>query len=303
MSASPAEDTGPRPERGRRAIVVGLDASPLSVSGLRMAAVVARRWGVRVEAVHVEDAAVARLSSHPGVVTVCGLTARSRPLALAPETITAALSAQARAARDAVEAAKALLRRRAGEGGEAELVFRSRRGGVTRELRAVADEAAPSLLVVGWTGQSRARWHRAHGIRLGSTARALVQDPSADRVLVVRGELEADAPLLVPFDGSDAARRALDAACTLAEDGPAERVAVLAFGDADALAAAARDICAAHGTVPRVQALPPLTLARLVRIADFPEALLVLPAQLPMTLGLSTPDLIDRLGCSVLLVR
>lgn len=154
----------------RRAIVVGLDASPLSIIGLRAAAVVARRWGARVEVVHVEDSAVARLPSHPGVVTVCGLTARARPLALAPETITAALAAQERAARDAVEAAKALLKSKTGAPSDAELVFRRRRGGVTRELRAVVGEAAPSLLVVGWTGQSRARWHRAHGLRLGSTA-------------------------------------------------------------------------------------------------------------------------------------
>lgn len=61
----------------RQTIVVGVDASPLSVSGLRLAAVVARRWGARVEAVHVEDTAVSRLSHHPGVVAVCGLTARS----------------------------------------------------------------------------------------------------------------------------------------------------------------------------------------------------------------------------------
>lgn len=302
MSAAPAEQQEPG-DRRRRAIVVGLDASPLSVSGLRLAAVVARRWGARVEAVHVEDTAVSRLSAHPGVVAVCGLTARSRPLALAPETLTAALAAQARAAEKAVEAAKALLRRASGQASEAELVFRSRRGGVTRELRAVVSESAPSLLVVGWTGQSRARWHRAHGVRLGSTARALVGDPSADRVMVVRGELDADAPLLVPFDGSTDSRRALEAACTLAEDGPAERVAVLAFGNGESLAAAARETCAAHGVVPRIQSLPPLSLERLMRTTDFAGALLVLPAQLPTTLGLSTPDLIDRLGCSVLLVR
>lgn len=149
----------------RQTIVVGVDASPLSVSGLRLAAVVARRWGARVEAVHVEDTAVSRLSHHPGVVAVCGLTARS--LALAPESIAATLAAQARAAKQAVEGARSLLAGTAERPSAAELVFHGRRGCVTRELRAVASDTAPSLLVVGWTGQSRTRWHRAHGVQLG----------------------------------------------------------------------------------------------------------------------------------------
>lgn len=174
---------------------------------------------------------------------------------------------------------------------------------MTRELRAVASDTAPSLLVVGWTGQSRTRWHRAHGVQLGSTARALVEDPVVDQVLVVRGELDPDAPLLVPFNGSPEAFRALDVACTLAEGGPAERVAVLAFGADKALEEKARDVCDAHGVAPRIHSLPPLTVGRLIRVADFAAALLVLPAQLPLTLDLSTPGLIDRLGCSVLLVR
>lgn len=133
--------------------------------------------------------------------------------------------------------------------------------------------------------------------------RALVREPSADEVLVVRAELEPDAPLLVPFDGSDASHRALDAACALAEGGPPKRITVLVFGDADTLTTAARAECDAHGIVPRIQTLPPLSLSCLLRATDIPGSLLVLPAQLPLTLGLSTPDLIDRLGCSVLLVR
>lgn len=154
----------------RRAIVVGLDASPLSIIGLRAAAVVARRWGARVEVVHVEDSAVARLPSHPGVVTVCGLTAvpgrshwRRKPSRLRSPPRSGLLAMRWRPP-------KALLKSKTGAPSDAELVFRRRRGGVTRELRAVVGEAAPSLLVVGWTGQSRARWHRAHGLRLGSTA-------------------------------------------------------------------------------------------------------------------------------------
>ncbi|WP_343865572.1 hypothetical protein, partial [Caenispirillum bisanense] len=110
-------------------------------------------------------------------------------------------------------------------------------------------------------------------------------------------------PVLALWDGRAAAERALpEAAAVAAAIGAG--VAVLAFGPAagnDPDRAAARLDPAAVAW--RWQALPPLSLGRLQRATDFSHALLVLPAEAAMTLGLSTADLLDRLSCSVLLVR
>lgn len=291
-----------------RLITVALDASPASVAGLRAAARLARRWGARVEAVCVADADIARLAGHPGAVALCSLTGRARPLALSAATIDTALSAQMRAARDAVDAARAIMDGPVGAEGTTHLLFRERRGGVLRELRATVTEHRPDLLVLGGTGRTRARWTRRGGgpQPLGSTARALAAEADGPRLLIVRRDLAEDATLLVPVDGSDSSLRALrTAAALVGPDARPGRLAVLLFGDSDSLrptvAQALEEAGAAESA--RVQALPPLTLERLCRASHFPDALLVLSDQIPSTLGLSTVDVIDRLSVSVLLLR
>lgn len=302
---------------GWGAIVVALDASPLSLAGLRLAARLAQRLKVPVTAVCVEDSDIARLARHPGAVAICTLTARARPMALAPETIAAALAGQRRAARAAVEAVRQRLLEEAAAAADAETVadepapapaevaFLSRRGMVAREIRAVLADVAADLLVMGGIGQARARWQRTRGMRLGSTARALLAGAEARRVLVVRRALDdGRPPVFALWDGSAAAEQALRSACAVAA-AAGTGVAVLAFGGDSAAAEDPRigAIAASFGQTVRIQALPPLTVPRLVRATDFPQALLVLPDEASMTLGLSTPDLIDLLSCSVLLVR
>lgn len=290
------------------AIVVALDASPLSQAGLRLAARLARRLGVPVSAVCVEDADIARLARHPGAVAICTLTARARPMALDPGTIAAALAGQRREAEAAVEAVRRLLREEAEaanpdvEPEPAEVAFHSRRGSVAREIREALSDAGGGLLVLGWTGRARARWERARGVRLGSTARAMVAGDAARRVLVVRRPLDDRPPVFACWDGSAGAERALHTACAAARAAETG-VAVLLFGGGEEAAARAAEIAEPYRVPLRLQALPPLTAGRLVRATDFPRALLVLPAETAMTLGLSTPDLIDLLSCSVLLVR
>lgn len=297
------------------AIVVALDASPLSVAGLRLAARLARSMEVPVSAVCVEDADIARLARHPGAVALCTLTGRARPRALTPEAIAGTLAGQRRAAEAAVDAVKQAL---ADEDLAADperdepvpfdLPLHRRKGAVVREI-AAALAAAPGgcdLLVLGAVGQARARWQRSRGGPLGSTARALVGEaaaPAPRRVLVLRRVLDDRPPVFCAWDGSPAAGRAFDTACALAA-AAGSGVAALAFGAAAAaaeprLAALARS----RGVRLRVQSLPPLTAERLVRATDFPRAVLVLPSETAMTVGLSTLDLIDRLSCSVLLVR
>lgn len=313
-----------------RAIAVGLDASPLSLAGLRAAESLARRLGgsVTVRTVCIADTDIARLADHPGAVAVCSLTARARPMALSRESIQAGLSGQIRAARAAVEEARARLieaeraaakatgaeaeaeadaeaEARAAEAAARRLGFQERHGPVTRELRAFAEESGADLVVLGWTGRTRAPWRRGGPLPLGSTARALVEAAPGRALLVLRAELTPETPLLVPFDGAPGTRGALAAACVLAGGAaaPAERVAVLLLGDGHSLRAQAQEITEAAGVRARFHDLPPATPDRLVRATGFPQALLVLSDELLTTFRLSTPGLLDRLSCSVLLLR
>ncbi|SOD91967.1 universal stress protein [Caenispirillum bisanense] len=302
-----------RAEDAWGAIVVALDASPLSLAGLRLAARLARHFGAPVSAVCVEDADIARLARHPGAVALCTLTGRARPLALTPEAIAGTLAGQRRAAQAAVDAVqRALADEDLGTAPEGEaaasfdLPLHRRQGAVAREIAAALAETAGGcdLLVLGAVGQARTRWQRSRGGPLGSTARALVGEvaPSAPRVLVLRRPLDERPPVFCAWDGSAGALRAFDTACALAAAADTG-VAVLAFGDGPAEERRLGERARSRGVRLRVQSLPPPTPPRLVRAADFPQAVLVLPAELAMTVGLSTPDLIDRLSCSVLLVR
>lgn len=300
-----------RTEGGGGTIVVAVDASPLSLAGLTLAARLGRRWRVPVRAVCVEDSTIARLAGHPGVIALCPLTARARPLALAPRTIAAALAGQRRAAAAAVDAVRRHLAdefaAKNADVGEAKtetdtLAFDSRRGSVAHEVAAAVAEAAGDLLVLGWTGQTRARWQRGRRMGLGSTARTLVDTAISPRILVVRRVLMEKPPVLVLWDGSAAAERGLAAATALAR-ATGDGVAVLAFGPAAVDEGRIAPVLHRAAVPWRWQALPPLTVARLQRATDFPHAVLVLPVDTAMTLGLSTADVLDHLSCSVLLVR
>lgn len=182
-----------------RRILVALDASTHSHTALAAAVTLAVRFGAEIEGIFVEDLNLLRLVELPFVREIrfgqkgAGL--------LEGEPLHRWLRARA-----------TLLRHELDEVASQHKVlstFRVARGLVAAELLTAAREA--DLLALGRIGHSVAS--RA---RLGSTARAAVSQ-AASAVLLVQPEVQAG-PVLVLFDGSAAAMRALELARQLGSD-------------------------------------------------------------------------------------
>jgi nucleotide-binding universal stress UspA family protein len=176
---------------------VALDASPLSLHALRLAARLAASLGAGLEALFVEDENLLRLARLPFARTASRLLAASEPC----DDLALQLRALAAETRRAVEAA-------ARDAGVA-AGFRAVRGSVGREVLAAAEEA--DLLVLGYRAHARS----LRRPRLGATARvALAQAPSA--VALVQGT-PVRAVVAVACDRSPASEHALEMAAAVAE--------------------------------------------------------------------------------------
>lgn len=181
-----------------RRILVALDASKHSQAVLETAAGLAAKLESELLGLFVEDINLLRLEELPFVREINFQQSIARPLESGE--IQRTLRARAALVRHELEETAERYHIRSS--------FRVVRGPVDAELLTAALEA--DLLAIGQLGHSVVR--RA---RLGSTAqKALAQARSA--VLVVRTGLEVRQPVLVIYDGSDVARRALALAVNLA---------------------------------------------------------------------------------------
>ena len=266
------------PRHAIRRILAAVDASPLSLAALDLAAVLAGRLGAELEVLTVEDLNLVRLAAHPMVRATSVVSCR--PSTLDESTIRRALTLQVAEARRALE--RALTRHKV----RGSLTVR--RGLVPAELLAASDRA--DLVMLGWTG--RAAGGRP---RLGSNARLLAQRARAP-VFLLRQVLGPDHPVVAAYDGTPASDRALAVAAALAErDGGA--VLVLVLARPAAAADLERHVRAALGgltvTVKVVAPDDPELLLRTVRAAGDPVLVAGADATVP----------IDSLPCSVVVVR
>jgi nucleotide-binding universal stress UspA family protein len=202
-----------------RRILVALDASTHSLAALEAATDFAAAMQAEMEGLFVEDINLIRLASLP-----CTREVRhtASVAALDLEQMERALKAQAAEARQALEAAA----RRA----RVQWSFRVARGHVAQEVLAAA--AAADLVALGKQGRSR-----SPQARLGSTAlRALAGAPVA-LLLVEHRRARACRlrPVLVVYDGSEGAGRALDAAARLAEASGVSLTVLLLADDSEAI--------------------------------------------------------------------
>lgn len=184
-------------ERIIRRILVAIDSSSHSLAALEAAAELATRFEAELHGLFVEDENLLRAADLSFVEEQAPFSAHRRHIERQQ------LQRELRILARRLERAFFTLVERENLQG----AFRVAHGAVVAELLAAAAEA--DLLIVGKAGQSPVL-HR----RLGSTTRtALSAAPCA--TIVVHGRSSLQPPVVVVYDGSPIAQRALAAAATL----------------------------------------------------------------------------------------
>ncbi len=191
----------PEVELAIQRILVALDASPHSLAALEAAAELAATLRAELMGLFVEDVNLLRLAELPFAREVCSYSAT--PRRLDSQHVERELRAQAGRARQALAATA--------ERVQVRWSFRVTRGPVTSEVLAAAAEA--DLVSMGKAG-----WSLTGQRRLGSTARAVLSQTSGP-ALVLRQGARLRGPVLVVYDGSAVARKALAAAVQIARPG------------------------------------------------------------------------------------
>jgi nucleotide-binding universal stress UspA family protein len=274
-----------------RHILVALDASAHSLAAVEAAADLAAAMQAEMDGLFVEDINLIRLASLPCTREVRH-TASVASLDL--EQMERALKAQAAEARQALAAAA----RRA----HVQWSFRVARGRVAHEVLAAA--AAADLVTLGKLGRSR-----SPQARLGSTALRVLAGAPVALLLVERRRVGAYRlrRVLVVYDGSEGAGRALDAAARLAEASRISLTVLLLADDSGAMQD--MKLVAAHAIERRSievrwQALPWAEGFNLLRVIQSDEAaLLVLSLSSPQLPEATVGKLLEHVTNPVLLIR
>jgi nucleotide-binding universal stress UspA family protein len=270
-------------------ILVALDASPPSLAALRAAIELAQVFDAEVTGLFVEDINLVRLASVPFARELGYLVERSRPLDR--RYIERQLRARARRAREALEEI-------AGEA-DVQWSFHVARGNIIAELLDAAAQA--DLTILG-----RAGWSLIGRRRLGSTTRAVLVETNRLTLILHEGT-RLGLPVYVAYDGSQIGRQALAAGVSLlrGRDGV---LSVLILADdpeaADDLEREAEDWLRQRDIEADFRHLIQPSVRRLTRlIAEEGCRVLVLPAPVPGISDYDLPDLFERVGCPIMLVR
>ena len=290
--------TGASSRRARRPrfrrILMALDSGYEDVSSVEAAAALAARLRAELLGLFVEDIDLVRLAELPDISAYSMLSAgRQR---LATDHLKRILRMQLARCRQAVEEAAA--RRRI------KCVFQVRQGRLVAEVLTMAGTS--DLVVVGWSkGGVSTPWATTRMAPV-ATAQA-VAEAAARSVLLLRPGGAVGGPVVVAYDGSDESRQALAAAAEISggDEGVIE-VAMLT-GRLDQAEAWKRDVTAALadlGAAVKFVHLPKAGLDDLCQIAEREGAsLMVLGADLVLKESEPGRRLLERVGCSVLLVR
>jgi nucleotide-binding universal stress UspA family protein len=277
-----------RREQAIRRILVALDASPHSLAALAAAAELAASLRAELIGLYVEDETLLRLSGLPFIREYGAYTATFREVSL--EHLEAQLRARASQARRALAMA--------GQQAHVRWTFRVVRGLVTPQVLAAAAEA--DLITLGRRGWS------VPGRHLGSTARAvLTQTPGLS--LVLEHGIRLGLPVVVIYDGSDQAQRALALGADFVRARGGKLSVLLLAGDpaeAEGLQADVASWLAGQGLQVRYRYVADSDTARLMRAVQAEGCGLVILTGPPNTLA--EDGLLDHLhdiGCPALVVR
>ena len=282
-----------------RRILVALDASPHSQAALEAAAELAARFQAELSGLFVEDINLLRLMDLPFAREVGFFSATRRQLS--SRDLERQLRAQASRVRQRITAVA--------ERARLQWSFRVTRGTITSELLTAAAEA--DLVILGRTGLSPTRRRG-----LGSTARAIAHRAPA-MTLLLQASTCLGPPVVVLYDGSVAAQRALVAgaalvAATIGEESAArlqvqDRLTVVLV-DGSEQAASLRSEAARHlagyGIRLRYLALTTSNIATLVQLLHAEQCgTLVVPIRGALLQEESVLELLDEIDIPVLLVR
>jgi len=272
-----------------RRILVALDASPHSLAALEAAAELAARFRAELLGLFVEDVNLLRLAALPFAQEMSLVSATRRRLDA--RQVERQLGAQAGLSRRALTVIAERARVR--------WSFRVARGVVVPELLIAA--AGADLLILGKAG-----WSLAGGRRLGSTARAVLSQ-APGLALVLQHGVRLRLPVLVVYDGSPLAQKALAAATALTR-GEGGHLTVLILADGPAAAqrrqAQAAAWLQARGVKARYRSLAESSVSRLVHLVLLERCgTLVLPATSSWVHDETLLELLGEIRTPVLLVR
>lgn len=270
-----------------RRILVALDASPQSLAALEAAVELAASLGSELAGMFVEDVNLIRMAGLPVTSEIGSASGRVR--AISERRLSRQLRGQAARAEQALAAVA----------NQAHVVwsFKIARGSIDAELLEAAAEA--DLIILG-----RESWS-SRG-RLGSTARAILS-AAPERALIVEQGERLRPTLMVLYDGSARARRALDTGITIARGGGGFLTVGIVAEDEDTARSRQKEI--AEILQPyRIEAryrwllrIGVEELAEMVRTEE--ECILILPGESPLLKGRKLPEALDEFDCPVLLVQ
>ena len=276
-------------EQGIRRILVALDASPHSQAALEAAAELAVGLKAEVLGLFVEDVNLLKLAGSSFAWEMGFFSASRRQLS------TLEIERQLRAQASRVRRNLAMTAGRA----QVAWSFRVVRGAIASELLAAASKA--DLIILGKTG-----WSVAGRRRLGSTARTVLAQATC-LTLVLQQGARLRLPVVVVYDGSPTAHRALDASTHLVR-GKNGYLTVLILADEPGMAKSLQTDVAEwlreRGMEARYRWLVGVDVTLLTELVNREGCgVLVMPSQGSRLHNEMFLTLLDEVECPVLLVR
>jgi nucleotide-binding universal stress UspA family protein len=272
-----------------RRILVALDASTHSLAALEAAANLAADLGAELIGLFVEDENLLHLAGLPFAHEVRSPLATSERMN--SDRMEQDLHLQASQAERALK--------KAAERVQVKWSFRVVRGQVSESVLAAALEV--DLLAMGRVSRPLSKRSR-----LGSTARAATTETRRS-LLLMQKDSGLNQPVLVTYDGSQAAKQALAVAARLARGGDDELNILLlsdTVEDAKPLKVYAEIWLNQHGLKARFHRLSETTVTNLVSMVQAVDnCVLVLGGDNPLLRAEALQDLLDETDCPVMLVR
>ncbi len=271
-----------------RRIVVAVDTSADSLAALHTAVGLAAGLSAELHGLFVEDANLVALARLPFAREV---RLSAAPRRLEPEAVEGQLRRLAAAARRALE--------REAASRQVACTFRVARGQVAREVVAAAGEG--DLLILG-----RVSRPILPGGPFGSTARAATAQ-AVSSVLLLQRAAVVGRPVVVAYDATPLARRALALAARLAhlQEAPITLLLPpLAGGERVAVETAAAEALLPTRVDFTLRPLPRATAAAVAAaVGELEGGLLVVGADTILLAADELPALVESLTCPLLVVR